>query len=81
MSPAIDAFEARALKGKLAHGGNPLLRWAMGNTILTRDPANNRKIDKSRSFSRVDPIVAAVMAIKGMDADVSAETDVETMIA
>jgi phage terminase large subunit-like protein len=81
MSPAIDAFEARALKGKLAHGGNPLLRWAMGNTILTRDPANNRKIDKAKSFSRVDPIVAAVMAIKSMDADVSTATDVETMIA
>jgi phage terminase large subunit-like protein len=81
MSPAVDYFEARALKGKLAHGGNPLLRWAMGNTVITRDPANNRKIDKSRSFSRVDPVVAAVMAIKGLDADAEFTPDTADMIA
>lgn len=81
MSPAIDFVEARALKGNLAHGGNPLLRWAMGNTVITRDPANNRKIDKARSFSRVDPVVAAVMAIKALDADAQFNPDVGDMIA
>jgi phage terminase large subunit-like protein len=80
MSPAIDYFEARALQRKLAHGGNPLLRWAMGNTVITRDPASNRKIDKSRSFSRVDPVVAAAMAIKGLDADAEFTPDAADMI-
>jgi phage terminase large subunit-like protein len=81
MSPAIDAFEARALRVQLAHGGNPLLRWAMGNTIITTDPARNRKIDKARSFSRVDPVVAAVMSIKGLDADAEFMGDIASMIA
>lgn len=80
MAPAIDAFEARCLNTQMAHGGNALLRWAIGNSVIDRDPAGNRKITKKRSFSRVDPAVAGVMAIKGMDVDVSAQPDLFSLI-
>lgn len=80
MAPAIDAFEARALNGALAHGANPLMRWAVGNSVIVFDPAGNRKINKAKSFSRVDPVVAAIMAVKGMDVDTEFEPDLLTLI-
>ena len=63
MSPAITAFEALVLEGKLQHGGNPLLRWAVANAAVTMDPAGNRKLDKQRAHGRIDPLVAAVQAV------------------
>jgi phage terminase large subunit-like protein len=32
------------------------------NAISVSDPAGNRKLDKSRTSARIDPLVAAVMA-------------------
>ena len=51
------------LDGKLCHGANPLLRWAMSNAAVEMDPAGNRKLSKLRSRGRIDPLIAAVMAI------------------
>jgi phage terminase large subunit-like protein len=63
VSPSMAAFEARVLDGKLAHGGNPLLRWAAANSAIEMDPAGNRKLSKLRSRGRIDPIVAAIYAV------------------
>ena len=63
MSPAITAFEAAVLDGKLRHGGNPLLRWAVANAAVDMDPAGNRKLSKERARGRIDPLVAAVQAV------------------
>jgi len=35
---------------------------AAANAIAVRDPSGNRKLDKSKSTLRIDPIVASVMA-------------------
>lgn len=76
-APAVDEFERRLLglpptdeKGDpldvevetLRHDGNPVLTWNAGNAVVVSDPANNRKVDKSKSIGRIDGIVAAVMA-------------------
>jgi phage terminase large subunit-like protein len=66
MSPAIDAFEELAISGRLRHGGHPVLRWAVSNAIVERDAANNRKLTKAKSFGRIDPAVAAIMAVAAM---------------
>ena len=50
------------LDGKLCHGANPLLRWAVSNASVEMDPAGNRKLSKLRSRGRIDPLIAAVMA-------------------
>ena len=63
MAPATNAFEVRVLNQQLRHDGNPLLRWALGNVALERDAANNAKPNKRRSHDRIDPIVAAIMAV------------------
>ena len=59
----LEAFETLALDGKIRTGEHPLLSMAFGNAIAVQDPAGNRKLDKSRSSARIDPAVAAVMAV------------------
>lgn len=57
----------------LRHDGNPVMTWCAGNAVITTDPANNRKADKSRATGRIDGIVAAIMAtgISGSGSKVS----------
>jgi len=63
MSPSLDTIEAALIGGKVLHGGNPILRWCATNAVATRDPANNRKLDKSKATGRIDGIVALAMAM------------------
>jgi len=63
ISPRMEAFESLLLAGRIRHGGHPLLTMAASNTIAVQDPAGNRKMDKSKSTQRIDPLVAAVMAV------------------
>jgi phage terminase large subunit-like protein len=51
------------LSRQLAHGGNAVLRWMADNVTVRQDPAGNVKPDKAKSTSRIDGIVAAVMAV------------------
>lgn len=62
-SPRIEAFETYLLQRKMRHGLHPLLNMAAANAVVVRDPAGNRKIDKSKATQRIDPLVAAVMAV------------------
>lgn len=63
MSPSVGALERLVLDARLRHEGNPLLRWAIANSSVELDPAGNRKLSKLRSRGRIDPAVAAIMAI------------------
>jgi phage terminase large subunit-like protein len=56
-------FERLALSGKIRHGGNPVMRWMMGNVFIILDPNNNMKIGKSKSNEKVDGPAAAVNSI------------------
>jgi len=80
MSPAIEVFEQLAMEGKLRHGNHPVLRWAISNAIVERDAANNRKLTKAKSFGRIDPAVAAVMAVAAMKLQTEMPVDVTAMI-
>ena len=51
------------LEQKIAHGGNPVLRWMMDNAVVRTDPAGNIKIDKSKAVEKVDGCIATVMAL------------------
>jgi phage terminase large subunit-like protein len=79
MSPRIEAFETYMLQEKIRHGAHPLLNMAASNAIVTRDPAGNRKIDKSKSTQKIDPLVAAVMAV-GAFMNQEAEFSVDCLI-
>jgi phage terminase large subunit-like protein len=63
MSPAVHAFEVEVISGRLRHGGNPLLRWAVANMAIDMDPSGNRKPAKDRARGRIDPAVAAIEAV------------------
>lgn len=51
------------LSKKLAHGGNPVLRWNADNMVVASDPADNLKPDKAKATQRIDGIVALIMAL------------------
>jgi phage terminase large subunit-like protein len=57
----------RLIRGHLLnHGGNPVLRWMAGCTILRTDGAENYKPvkpDRRASTKRIDGIVASIMAL------------------
>jgi phage terminase large subunit-like protein len=63
MSRAIDIVERLVTQKKLRHGGHPVLMMCATNAVVTKDPAGNRKLDKSKSTNRIDAMVAAAMAL------------------
>lgn len=60
--PVVD-FETAMFERRLVHGGNPLLRWAISNVVMCRDSSDNRKPVKKQSTDRIDPAVAAIIAV------------------
>jgi phage terminase large subunit-like protein len=63
MSFPSKEFEMAVLKGHMAHGGDEVLRWMLGNIHLRIDPAGNIKPDKAKSGDKIDGVVAAIMAM------------------
>ncbi|MFN4102225.1 MAG: terminase TerL endonuclease subunit, partial [Pararhodobacter sp.] len=63
MSSPMKRFEEAVAKKRLRHNGNPVLAWAVGNVHRDEDPAENIKPNKARSRGRIDPAVAAIMAV------------------
>lgn len=61
-SPRLAAMETALLQARVRHGGHPLLNMAVANAIAVQDASGNKKLDKSATSQRIDPIVAAVMA-------------------
>jgi phage terminase large subunit-like protein len=62
-SPRLESFEAKLLAEEIRHGAHPLLNLAASNAIAVMDPAGSKKIAKNMSTHRIDPLVAAVMAV------------------
>lgn len=52
-----------ALSKRIRHGGNPVLRYMADHLVVTQDAAGNIKPAKDKSTSRIDGIVASIMAI------------------
>jgi phage terminase large subunit-like protein len=51
------------LNHRLAHGGNPVMRWMADNLVVRMDPAGNVKPDKEKSREKIDGIVSLIMSI------------------
>lgn len=81
MAPAIDMFEQLAIDRKIVHGGHPVLRWCVSNSVIDMDPAGNRKLTKAKSFGRIDAAVAAIMAVAAACLQTENEVDIAAMIA
>lgn len=63
MSPPTKELERMVLEKRLRHGGHPVLRWMVDNTVVRTDPAENVKPDKAKSTGRIDGVVALIMSI------------------
>lgn len=78
MSPCLDALELTAIDARLRHGGNPVLTSAAMGSATVKDPAGNRKLEKSKSSTRIDAMVAAVMAVEGCINSEAVNYDIQT---
>jgi len=56
-------FAQRTMEGRVRHNGNPVLTWAVGNVHRDEDAAEQVKPNKRKSTGRIDPAVAAIMAL------------------
>lgn len=57
------SFEELILQQRLVHGNDPVLRAAASVVVIKKDGYENIKVIKHNEKERVDPVVAAVMAI------------------
>jgi phage terminase large subunit-like protein len=62
-----------AMKKELNHGGDPILRWMVGNAEVFKDTNDNWKIMKNKKHpeKKVDGLVAAILAIGQWLSDVN----------
>jgi phage terminase large subunit-like protein len=83
MAPAIDTAEVKFLQGQVRHGGHPVLSMCAANSVVTLDPAGNRKLDKAKSTGRIDGMVSLIMAmgVAAQSEETEPEVDVLAMIA
>lgn len=63
MNAPTKEFEKLALEFDMRHGGDPVLKWALGNVVIQMSPSGDIKVVKDKSNEKVDPVVATVMAI------------------
>ena len=63
MSYPTKKLEEFVMNKELLHNGNPCMRWQVSNIMITKDAADNVKIDKAKSSEKVDAPVSLVMAL------------------
>lgn len=63
MSAPSKEFERLVLAEEIAHGGQPVLRWCVGNVAVETDAAGNIKPSKAKSAEKIDGVVSTVMGI------------------
>lgn len=63
LSSATKEFERMVYAEQLRHGGNPVLRWMVGNVTAKQDAEGNIRIDPQQSSDNVSGPIAVVMAL------------------
>jgi phage terminase large subunit-like protein len=63
LSPAMKETERLILARQIAHDGNPIMRWNLGNVAVAQDPAGNVKPDRARSKEKIDGVLGLIMAV------------------
>ena len=69
MAPAVEKLEQSVVERKLRHGSNPILNMCAAGAVIPPDPAGNRKLNKAKSYSKIDGLVALSMPTGSMSAD------------
>jgi len=63
MAAPCQELEARLLKKKVNHGGNPILRFMADSVAVSFDPAGNRKPNKDKSQGKIDGIIGLLLGL------------------
>lgn len=63
MSAPCKEFEKRILNRTVRHRNSPLVEWMIRNAIAATDEAENIKVSKKRSKSKIDGVVTSVMVV------------------
>lgn len=66
-SPRLASFKARIMKREICHENHPVLTMAAGLAVAESDANGNMLLRKDKSFHRIDPLQAAVMAVSMLD--------------
>jgi phage terminase large subunit-like protein len=76
-APTKELLKLNAAR-KIAHGGNPVLRWMASLMAVEIDAAENLKPSKKKSTDRIDGMVAVIMGLgRAMLAPAEAAVSVE----
>lgn len=62
-SEPMKKFDALLYDRKIAHNGNPLVRWCLSNVVAKEDANGNVFPRKDHVKLKIDPILAIIMAI------------------
>ena len=81
MSPALDTLEAEALNSRIRHGMHPVLTMCAANAVISKDPAGNRKLDKSKATGRIDGMQALAMALSAANGELIDNGDMDGFFA
>jgi len=63
MSEPMKFLDALIRDGRIIHNGDPVLEWAISNVTGKLDKKDNVYPNKERPENKIDPVVAALMAI------------------
>ena len=63
MSEPMKQLDALIRSGRIIHDGDPVLAWAIGNVTGRYDCKDNVYPNKDTAQNKIDPVVAALMAI------------------
>lgn len=63
----VETIENAMLNVSIRHDNHPVLKWNAMNCSVVRDPAGNRKYDKSSRTARIDGFVAMSMAVRAKE--------------
>lgn len=76
-SPAMRSFERLYLSGEIAHDGNPIYSWELGNVTTRRNVNGDIAPDKRLNRRKIDGVVASLMALaRGVVAEEAAEPEI-----
>ena len=63
ISEPMKTLEALVQDGRIAHNGDPVMRWMMGNVVAKLDAKDNIFPRKERYENKIDGVVALIMAV------------------
>lgn len=62
LSAPTKDFRGQVYNKKIIHNNNPVLTWAMGNSVVTPDNNDNIMLDKGKAKERIDPAASLMNA-------------------